>query len=86
MRELEKTARLDELRFKTELFGPERSARLTVGKYVRKGVYVSYSHDLFAGAKDEYKVEYYLWKGSSIVGSRDEDGRYNLGVGFKVRY
>lgn len=86
MRELEKTARLDELRFKTELFGPERSARLTVGKYVRKGVYVSYSHDLFAGAKDEYKVEYYLWKGSSIVGSRDEDGRYNLGMGFKVRY
>ncbi|TET43702.1 hypothetical protein E3J62_12645 [candidate division TA06 bacterium] len=86
MRELERTTGLHEIRFKSELFGPERSARLTVGKYVRKGVYVSYSHDLFAGAKDEYKVEYYLWKGSSVVGSRDEEGRYNLGLGFKVRY
>lgn len=86
IRELERTTGLDEIRVKTELFGQERSARLTVGKYLRKGVYVSYSHDLFAGAKDEYKVEYYLWKGSSIVGSRDEEGRYNLGVGFKVRY
>ncbi len=85
-RQLEKSIGVDEITVQTELFGEERSAQLVVGKYVRPDVYVSYSHDLFSKVKDEYKVEYYVWKGSSIVGSRDNQGRYNLGVGFKVRY
>lgn len=88
IRQLERTTPLHEIRIKTELFGQEkpRSAKLYVGRYVRPDLFVSYSHDLFADVKDEYRVEYYLWKGSSIVGSRDDQGRYNLGLGFKIRY
>jgi autotransporter translocation and assembly factor TamB len=85
-RQLEKSIGVDEITVQTALFGDERSAQLVVGKYVRPDVYVSYSHDLFSKVKDEYKVEYYIWKGSSVVGSRDNQGNYNLGIGFKVRY
>jgi autotransporter translocation and assembly factor TamB len=86
MRELEKAVGLDEIRLKTELFGSNKSAKVTVGRYIGKDVFVAYSHDLFAPVKDEYKVEYYLGKGSSIIGSRDDLGRYNMGLGFKIKY
>jgi len=89
IRQLEKSTPLHEIQIKTQLFGQEgdkKSAKLRVGRYVRRDLFVSYSHDLFAGVKDEYKVEYFLYKGSSIVGSRDDEGRFNLGLGFKMRY
>lgn len=86
-RELRKRG-FDMARLETEIFGAaeERSARLTVGKYVSDDLFVSYTHDLFAASGDAFKVEYYLGGQSSLVGERDEEKRYGLGVEFKFRY
>jgi len=84
--QLQKTTGLDELRVQTELFGTEKTAQLKVGKYIRSDLYLSYSHDLFATVKDEYKAEYYLWRHSSIEGGRNNEGFYFLGMGFRIRY
>ena len=86
VKQLEKSIGVDEITIRSELFGSEKSAIVRVGKYVRPDLYLSYSHDLFATVKDEYRAEYHLWRHSSIVGSRDNEGRYNLGMGFRIRY
>lgn len=86
-RELRKRG-LDMARLETEIFGTteERSARLTVGKYISDDLFVSYTHDLFAASGDAFRVEYYLWGQSSLVGERDEEQRYGVGVEVKFRY
>jgi autotransporter translocation and assembly factor TamB len=86
VKQLEKSIGVDEITIRSELFGSEKSAIVRVGKYVRPDIYLSYSHDLFATVKDEYRAEYHLWRHSSVVGSRDNQGRYNLGMGFRFRY
>jgi autotransporter translocation and assembly factor TamB len=86
VKQLEKSIGVDEITVRSELLGSERTAIVRVGKYVRPDLYLSYSHDLFATVKDEYRAEYHLWRHSSIVGGRNNEGWYHVGMGFRFRY
>lgn len=87
LRQLQKTMAIDAIDVKTELLGEEeKKAELTVGKYVSRDLFLSYTQDLFATSKNQFRAEYYLWRGGAIVAERDEEDKYNLGVQFKFRY
>ncbi len=86
LREFQTTLGVDAMDLETRLIGSEKSAKLTVGKYVSKDLYLGVTHDIFATSKDEFEIEYKVWKGSYLIGKRNEDGRYNLGVRFKFKY
>ncbi len=86
MREFQSTLGVDAIDLETRLLGSEKSAKLTVGKYVSKDLYLGVTHDIFATSKDEFEIEYRVWKGSYLIGKRNEEGRYNLGVRFKFKY
>jgi hypothetical protein len=86
LREFQTTLGVDAIDLETRLIGSEKSAKLTVGKYVSKDLYLGATHDIFATSKDEFEIEYKVWKGSYLIGKRDEEGRYNLGVRFKFKY
>ncbi len=86
LREFQTTLGIDAIDLETKLFGAQKTAKLTVGKYISKDLYLGVTHDIFATSKDEFEIEYRVWKGSYIIGERKEDGRYNLGVKFKFKY
>lgn len=87
LRQLQKTMAIDAIDVKTELLGEEeKKAELTVGKYISRDLYLSYTQDLFATSKNQFRAEYYLWRGGAIVAERDEEDKYNLGVQLKFRY
>jgi len=86
LREFQSSLGIDAIDLETKLIGPQKTAKLTVGKYVSKDLYLGVTHDIFAASKDELEIEYKIWKGSYIVGQRNEDGNYNLGIKFKFRY
>jgi len=77
---------LDALRIKVRPLGEEAGAKLTVGKYVSRDLYVSYVSELFSTAKDQFRVEYFVGKRGSLVGERNEEGRYFIGLNYKLRY
>lgn len=88
LRQLQEQMPIDAIDVKTKIIGEEeeRKAELTVGKYVSKDLYVSYTQDLFSRSKNQFKAEYYVWRGAAVVGERDEEDRYNLGLQFKFKY
>ncbi|TES92176.1 MAG: hypothetical protein E3J87_06050, partial [Candidatus Cloacimonadota bacterium] len=86
LREFQKTFYVDAIDLETKLLGSQKTAKLTVGKYISNNLYLGVTHDIFASSKDEFEIEYKVWKGSYIIGKRNEEGRYNLGVRFKFKY
>lgn len=86
LREFQKTFYVDAIDLETRLLGSQKTAKLTVGKYISNNLYLGVTHDIFASSKDEFEIEYKVWKGSYIIGKRNEEGRYNLGVRFKFKY
>lgn len=77
---------LDALRIKVRPLGEQAGAKLTVGKYISRDLYVSYVSELFSTAKDQFRVEYFVGKRGSVVGERNEEGRYFIGLSYKLRY
>ena len=86
LREFQTTLKIDAIDLETKLLGAHKTAKLTVGKYISKDLYLGVTHDIFASSKDEFEIEYKIWKGSYIIGQREENGRYNLGIRFKFKY
>ncbi|MGE3062965.1 MAG: translocation/assembly module TamB domain-containing protein [bacterium] len=77
---------VDQLDIQTNLLGSEKSAKLSVGKYIGKRLYVSYTHDVFTFEKDVFRIEYNVIKNTDIVTERDEQGYFNTGLQFKYRF
>jgi hypothetical protein len=86
LQEFQSSLGIDAIDLETKLFGTQKTAKLTVGKYISKNLYLGVTHDIFASSKDEFEIEYKVWKGSYLIGERKEDGRYNIGVRFKFKY
>ncbi len=76
---------LDELRFESEFAGGEGN-RVTVGKYVGRDLYVTYTQNFTGELQPEFTVEYYLNRRNEIVGGRSADGRYSVRYRYKLRY
>ncbi|MEO0234054.1 MAG: translocation/assembly module TamB domain-containing protein [candidate division WOR-3 bacterium] len=77
---------VDQLDFNTTLLEKEKSAKLSVGKYIGKNLYLSYTHDIFSFSKDQFKIEYRFGKNSSFITERDEQGNFNSGIKFILRF
>lgn len=77
---------VDQLDIETNLLSDERSAKLSVGKYIGRNIFVSYTHDIFSFSRDMFKIEYNFMTNTDIVTERDEQGNFNTGVQFKYRF
>ncbi|MCX7732542.1 MAG: translocation/assembly module TamB [candidate division WOR-3 bacterium] len=76
---------LDYLELETGLGGSE-AARVTVGKYVTRNLYVSYTQSFADDFQPAFRIEYYLNRRNELVAERSMDGRYSLRYRFKLRF
>jgi len=77
---------VDQLDIETNLLSDDKSAKLSVGKYIGRNIFVSYTHDIFSFSRDMFKIEYNFMKNTDIVTERDEQGNFNTGIQFKYRF
>jgi autotransporter translocation and assembly factor TamB len=79
---------LDYLEFESSLFDSSKQARVTVGKYVGKNLYVSYTQNLLGEMTPAFRVEYYINRKNEILaeGAPDDQYRYSLRYQFRLRY
>lgn len=76
---------LDYLELETGIGGSE-AARVTVGKYVTRNLYVSYTQSFVDDFQPAFRIEYYLNRRNELVAERSMDGRYSLRYRFKLRF
>lgn len=77
---------IDQLNIETALLSQNRSAKLSIGKYIGRNFFISYTHDIFSFSRDVFKIEYNFTDNGEFVTERDENGELNAGVQFKLRY
>ncbi len=61
-------------------------AKVTVGKYVGRNLYVSYTQSFAGQLEPSFRVEYYLNRRNELLAERSADGRYSFRYLFKIRY
>jgi autotransporter translocation and assembly factor TamB len=59
---------------------------VTVGKYIGRNLYVSYTQSFTGDLQPVFRVEYFLNRKNELVGERTDDGRYALRYRFRLRY
>jgi autotransporter translocation and assembly factor TamB len=59
---------------------------LTVGKYIGKSLFVSYTASTTQVEPDAFQAEYFFSPGRELVGERQETGTYSLRYQFRLRY
>jgi autotransporter translocation and assembly factor TamB len=83
---------LDYLAFESSLFDSSKQARVTVGKYVGRNLYVSYTQNLIGEMTPSFRVEYYINRRNEIIaegtstGTPDDRYRTALRYQFRLRY
>ncbi len=75
---------LDYLEVETGLSGDE--ARVTVGKYVGRNLYISYTQNFTGELQPAFRVEYNLNRYSELLAERSALGRYSFRYRFKLRF
>ncbi|MBU1356371.1 MAG: translocation/assembly module TamB domain-containing protein [Candidatus Edwardsbacteria bacterium] len=85
-----KTGLVDVIKMKTST-GQEKGAEVTLGKYVTKNVFVSYTRGFAANLSEDFRAEYLFGKRSALFvqRSKDEDNKeqkINLGLRMKFKY
>lgn len=76
---------LDELRLESAFAGGE-GYKVTVGKYVGRNLYVTYTQNFTGVMQPAFSVEYYLNNRNELVGKKSENGRYSVRYRYKLRY
>jgi hypothetical protein len=83
-------SRLDILELRTNLLSGDSestSAQLTVGQYVTRDFFVSYSQDIIDPSVNNITVEVFLGRKSSVVGQTDSKGKqYSIELKYRVTY
>jgi autotransporter translocation and assembly factor TamB len=77
---------LDVLDLQVPSLGTDAGLKITVGKYVGKKLFVSYTASSTQLEPDAFKVEYFIKSGREIVGERAENGDYDLRLQVKLNY
>jgi len=77
--------KLDYLEFESGLLGG-RESKVTVGKYVGRNLYVSYTQNFTGDLNPAFRVEYYINRKNEILAEGSTSGRYSLRYQFKLRY
>ncbi len=76
---------LDYFRIEAPMFEPEEKTKLTVGKYVSKNLFVTYTYDI-TSFSNEFYVEYFIDDRNEILIKRDETGEYRLQYQYRIRF
>lgn len=78
---------LDVFEFEPQLFGAgrdDRSARFTLGKYLSRDFFISYTQDVLNPEAIFLSAEFFLGRRSSLIGQTDASGNFSLD--FKLRF
>lgn len=84
-RRIRKYTGLDYFRIETPYFEPELKAKLTVGKYVSRDIFITYTYDI-TSFSNEFNVEYFIDDKNEILIRRDEEGEYSLQYQYRIRF
>jgi autotransporter translocation and assembly factor TamB len=76
---------LDYLEFESGLLSG-RETKVTVGKYVGRNLYVSYTQNFAPDLNPAFRVEYYINRKNEILAEGSAGNRYSLRYQFKLRY
>ncbi|MBN2620471.1 translocation/assembly module TamB domain-containing protein [candidate division WOR-3 bacterium] len=76
---------LDYFRIETPFFEEESSTRLTVGKYISRKLFISYTYDI-TSFENEFNVEYFIDDKNEILVRRDEEGEYSVQYQYRIRF
>ena len=85
---IQEASPLDVITIDTELFSGEaggESAQISVGKYLARKFYVSYSQDIIEPNVNNFSVEYGLRRRMFIVGHTNSKGD-QFNINFKYRF
>ncbi|MBN2465451.1 translocation/assembly module TamB domain-containing protein [candidate division WOR-3 bacterium] len=83
---------LDYLEFESSLFDNSKQARVTVGKYVGRNLYVSYTQNFIGEMIPSFRVEYYINRSNEVIaegtatGTPSDRYRTSLRYQFRLRY
>ena len=83
---LQRYLALDVLDLQPSSLTSDANLKITVGKYIGRSLFVSYTASTAQLAPDAFKLEYFLSTGREVIGERSEDGFYNLRFQVKLRY
>jgi hypothetical protein len=76
---------LDYFRIETPFFEDESSTRLTVGKYISRRLFISYTYDV-TSFENAFNVEYFIDDKNEILIRRDEEGEYSVQYQHRIRF
>lgn len=76
---------LDYLELESGL-GTGGAARVTVGKYVGRNIYLSYTQSIASEMQPAFSLEYYLNQRNELLAERSADGSYSVLWRLKLKY
>lgn len=76
---------LDYFRIETPFFEAGDKAKLTVGKYISRNLFVTYTYDITTFS-NEFNVEYFIDDKNKIHVERDDTGEYSLQYQYRLRF
>ncbi len=76
---------LDYFRIDTPFFESDEKAKLTVGKYISRNLFITYTYDITTFS-NEFNVEYFIDDKNGIFIRKDETGEYSLQYQYRIRF
>ena len=76
---------LDYFHIETPFFEEGDKAKLTVGKFIARNLFVTYTYDVTTFS-NEFNVEYFIDDKNKIQVERDETGEYSLQYQYRLRF
>ncbi len=76
---------LDYFRIETPLFEPESKTKVTVGKYISKNIFITYTYDI-TSFSNMFNVEYFIDDKNEIIIRRNDEGEYSLLYQYRIRF
>ena len=76
---------LDYFRIEAPFFETEEKTKLTVGKYISRNLFITYTYDI-TDFENEFNVEYFIDDRNEIMVRRDETGEYGLEYQYRIRF
>lgn len=76
---------LDYFRIETPFFEADEKTKVTVGKYISRNLFVTYTYDITTFS-NEFNVEYFIDDKNKIHVERDEIGEYSLQYQYRLRF
>ncbi len=83
---IQKIGIIDNIDLEANLFGEEKSTKITIGKRLFGNVYATYTKDILAKTPDQFKIQWNIRRNFMLLGERDEDGNYFGGVEWRIRW